>query len=200
MDLQEQSRGKLLQLSKSTVVQKVTPRDKENFVELYYGSQSDLLDTPKAGKEEELSAIHFGLGLHYMLEMMEDFTLGSISQAYHTLQNRYGMLLEVSELKEISRRVEMLVCHDDFQKLLKNADYTKEQPLKYKKNLYYLDLLIQNDTGYIVVDYKSGKMFHEEHIKQVRTYKTALGAITKKRVDGYLCYLLEDGVEIIAVK
>ena len=199
LELQEQSRGELLQQPRSLRTQNKALSGTTNFVELYYGSQSDLLGSIKESKEEELSAIHFGLGLHYMLEMMEDFTIESIPQAYHALCNRYGMLLEKDELEEIACRVKMLLCHDDFQKLLQNAIYTKEQPLKYKKNLYYVDLLIQNDEGCIVVDYKSGKNFHEEHLKQVRTYKTAVGAITKKQVEGYLCYILEDGIEIVKV-
>ena len=199
LDLQEQSRGELLQRPKSVKSQNEAIPSTENFVELYYGSQSDLLGSTKESKEEELASIHFGLGLHYMLEMMEDFTQESIPQAYHTLRNRYGMLLETDELEEIARRVEMLVCHDDFQKLLQNAAYSKEQPLKYKKNLYYIDLLIQNEEGYVVVDYKSGKNFHDEHIKQVQGYKRAVGSITKERVEGYLCYILEDSIELVKV-
>ena len=199
LELQEQSRGELLRQPKSVQPQTIAVKSDEQFNELYYGSQSDLLGTPKESKEEDLASIHFGLGLHYMLEIMEDFTSESIPSAFEALRNRYGMLLEARELEEIARRAEMLVTHEEFQKLLKNAAYTKEQPLKYKKNLYYIDLLLQTDEGYIVIDYKSGKNFHEEHIKQVQNYKRAVSSITSKRVEGHLCYILEDGIEIVKV-
>ncbi len=200
LELSEQSRGELLQLPKSKQPQTRVSQSTGSFVELYYGSQSDLLGSIKESKEEELASIHFGLGLHYMLEMMEDFTKESIPSAFEALRNRYGMLLESDELEEIATRVQRLVYHDDFQKLLHNATYTKEQPLKYKKNLYYIDLLIQNKEGYIVVDYKSGMNFHEEHIKQVKTYKNTLHTLTKEEVKGYLCYLLENDVQIVEVE
>ncbi len=199
LELQEQSRGVLQKQPKSTVMQKTTPKSTESFVELYYGSQSDLLGSAKESKEEELAQIHFGLGLHYMLEMMEEFTKESIPQAYEALRNRYGILLDPHQLEEIARRVEMLLDHNGFMQLLKNTTYTKEQPLKYKKSLYYIDLLVQTKSGYIVVDYKSGKSFHDEHIKQVEGYKRAVGSITKQPATGYLCYLLEDGIEFVEV-
>ncbi len=199
LELQEQSRGELRRQPKSVQPQTIAVKNQEQFNELYYGSQSDLLGMSRESKEEDLASIHFGLGLHYMLEMMEDFSTKSIPEAYEALRNRYGMLLEARELEEIAHRVEKLVSCDEFQKLLKNATYTKEQPLKYKKNLYYIDLLLQNEDGYIVIDYKSGKNFHKEHIKQVQGYKRAVGSITQQSVEGYLCYMLEDGIEIVQV-
>ncbi len=199
LGLTEQSRGELQHLPKRAEPRTKRAQSADGFVELYYGSQSDLLGGAKESKEEELASIHFGLGLHYMLEMMEEFTKESIPQAYDALRNRYGMLLESEELEEIARRVSMLVDCEEFQKLLDTATYAKEQPLKYGKNLYYIDLLIHNDEGYIVVDYKSGKNFHNEHIKQVQGYKRAVGSITNKRVEGHLCYILEDGIEIVEV-
>ena len=199
LELIEQTRGKLEQSPKQESSRPKTPQSASGFVELYYGSQSDLLGSLKESKEEELASIHFGLGLHYMLEMMEDFTKESIPQAYDALRNRYGMLLESRELEEIVRRVEMLVADEGFAKLIQNGTYTKEQPLKYKKNLYYIDLLVRNDGGYVVVDYKSGKNYHDEHIKQVWQYKRAIGSITNERVKGYLCYILEEGIEIVKV-
>ena len=199
LELTEQSRGELQHLPKRAEQRTRRAQSAGGFAELYYGSQSDLLGGAKESKEEELASIHFGLGLHYMLEMMEEFTKESIPQAYDALRNRYGMLLEAEELEEIVCRVEKLVEYTDFQKLLQNGDYTKEQPLKYKKNLYYIDLLIRSDSGYTVIDYKSGKKFHDEHIRQVEGYKRAIKSITHKPVQGYLCYLLEDGVELVKV-
>ncbi len=199
LELTEQSRGELQHLPKRAELQTRRAQSAGGFAELYYGSQSDLLGGAKESKEEELASIHFGLGLHYMLEMMEEFTKESIPQAYDALRNRYGMLLESEELEEIARRVSMLIDCKEFQKLLGTATYAKEQPLKYGKNLYYIDLLIRSDSGYTVIDYKSGKKFHDEHIRQVEGYKRAIKSITHKPVQGYLCYLLEDGVELVKV-
>jgi len=199
LDLHEQSRGDLEAKDKNQKSQKETKREAVEFIERYYGSQSDLLGGFREDTKEELDSIHFGLGLHYMLEMLEDFDTANIPQAFEALRNRYGMLLEEHELKKIVHRVENLVQNRAFIELINGAIYTKEQPLKYKKNLYYIDLLIKNEDGYIIVDYKSSKKFHSEHKKQIQTYKRAIDAITKKRSKGYLCYLLEDGIEIVKI-
>ena len=199
LDLAEQSRGVLKRLLKETSQKRSASKNSSNFTELYYGSQSDLLGKVKESNGDDPGSIHFGLGLHYMLEMMESFTSKSVPEAYEALRNRFGMLLENHELEEIARRVEMLLRDTEFLKLLENGSCSKEQPLKYKKNLYYLDLLIRRSDGYIVVDYKSGKSFQDEHFKQMRTYKKALEKITGESVRVYLYYLLEDGVQRVEV-
>jgi exodeoxyribonuclease V beta subunit len=151
-------------------------------------------------EQEDLSAINFGLALHYMLEMMSDFTPEAIANAKDMLLNKYGFALEEKEIDEIVLRVNRLISDELFLALLENGTYYKERALRYKNNLRYLDLLIEKEDGsYIIVDYKSGMNFHDKHLTQVRYYMKAVRAITGAEVKGYLCYLLEDGTKLVQV-
>jgi len=169
------------------------------YEELYYGTQSDLLATQKS-EQEDLSAISFGLALHYMLEMMERFNEASIANAKMLLLNKYGATLSVDEIDELVKRVTMLVNNREFLELSEGKCF-KEKALRYKKNLRYLDLLVHKDDGsYVVIDYKSATSHSDEHKKQVGSYVHAVKSITKEsRVSGYLCYLLPTKIQLVEV-
>ena len=172
---------------------------KLEYKDLYYGTQSDLLALESEG-EEDLSAINFGLALHYMLEMMHNFTTEAIADAKDMLLNKYGFLLEPREVEDICKRVEKLLADRKFLDLIAVGTLHKEKALRYKNNLRYLDLLVQKEDGsYVIVDYKSGKNFHKKHLTQVRYYIAAVREITQAEVKGYLCYLLEESIEIVQV-
>ena len=172
---------------------------KLHYENLYYGTQSNLLALERE-QEEDLNAINFGLGMHYMLEMLPSFELEAVASAKDMLLNKYGFLLEAKEIDDIVNRVERLLQHQAFIGLLEGAKYYKEKALRYKKNLFYLDLFIQKEDGtQIIVDYKSGLYAHDEHLKQVRGYMHAVKTITGTLATGYLCYLLEDEVRLVQV-
>jgi len=168
------------------------------FENLYYGTQSDLLALEREG-EDDLKAITFGIALHYMLEMMEDFTPTAIESAKNMMLNKYGFSLEEGEIEDIVKRVAMLVNNKEFLTLTQGECY-REKALRYKNNLRYLDLLVkQEDGSYVVVDYKSSMNSTEKHHQQVSYYIKAVETITGQKVSGYLCYLLEDEVRIVRV-
>ena len=75
----------------------------------------------------------------------------------------------------------------------------KEVPLSFNGEIKQVDLLIKKDDRYIVIDYKSSENVMTKHIKQVGYYKRALKEIFLKGVDGYLCYVRDDEVEIVEV-
>jgi exodeoxyribonuclease V beta subunit len=169
------------------------------YEELYYGTQSDLLATQKS-EQEDLSAISFGLALHYMLEMMETFDEVSIESAKMLLLNKYGATLSADEMADITSRVRMLVNNKAFLELSDGVCF-REKALRYKKNLRYLDLLVKKEDGsYVIVDYKSATTHADEHKKQVASYVHAVKSITKEsRVSGYLCYLLQKEIRLVQV-
>ncbi|HFB53358.1 MAG TPA: RecB-like helicase, partial [Sulfurimonas autotrophica] len=169
------------------------------YEELYYGTQSDLLSL-ESQEQEDLSAINFGLAMHYMLEMMPAFSDDAIAHAKDMLLNKYGFMLEAMEVEDILQRVERLVNKKEFLDLIAGGKLYREKALRYKNNLRYLDLLIEKEDGsYIIVDYKSGMNFTQDHHKQVRYYINAVREISQARVEGYLCYLLEESIEIVKV-
>ncbi len=164
---------------------------------LYYGTQSDIL-AQQESHEEDLKAIHFGLAMHYMLEMLGAFQIDNIADAKHMMLNKYGHLLDEKEVQDIQARVTSLLKDAKFQKLIEGECF-REKPLKYKNNLRYIDLLVQHRDVWRVIDYKSSTTYAKEHKQQVRYYLKAIQAITSQKVQGYICYLLEDKIELVEV-
>jgi len=168
------------------------------FQEFYYGSQSDILAL-ESQSEDDLKAINFGIALHYMLEMMEDFTLTHIADAKNMLINKYGFSLSEAEIIDILNRVHMF-CENEKVANIINGETYREKALRYKNSLRYIDLLVEHKDGsFSVIDYKSSLSFSEHHTKQVRYYVKAIEEISGKRVEGFICYLLADEIKIVKV-
>ncbi|QSZ43119.1 RecB-like helicase [Sulfurimonas aquatica] len=166
--------------------------------ELYYGTQSDILAL-ESEQAENINAINFGLALHYMLEMMSSFNKESIPNAKDMMINKFGFELQVDEIEDIVRRVEMFVENEEVLKLI-DGDCYREKALRYKNNLRYVDLLVKHKEGsWNILDYKSSLSFSEHHVKQVRYYKRAIEDITAELVNGYICYILADSVKLVKI-
>ena len=176
---------------------------------LYYGTQNDILALEES-KEEDLKSINFGLAMHYMLEMLAEFSLNAISNAKDMMINKFGYSLEASEILDIEKRVTLLVGHKEFISLVDGECY-KEKAIRYKNNLRYIDLLVKSEDTqkdvqslfssdiWNVIDYKSSMSYSSHHLKQVRFYINAIKEITGEEVNGYICYLLENEIKIVRV-
>lgn len=165
---------------------------------LYYGTQSDILALEE-DKEEDLKSINFGLSMHYMLEMLGEFEVANIHNAKNMMLNKYGYILEDSEIIDIENRVHKLLQNSEFKDLISGECY-REKAIRYKDNLRYIDLLVKHESGcWNVIDYKSSMAYSEHHIKQVNYYIKAIREITGDEVEGYICYLLEDEVKLVKV-
>jgi exodeoxyribonuclease V beta subunit len=161
------------------------------------GPQQDT-NTKEKDQKDDIAAINFGLALHYMLEILEKFEKDCINQAYWAMKNRYEILLVDGECEKIRDRVLALLNHQPFLELV-DANIYKEQPISYNGELKQIDLLVQKDDKYIVIDYKSSATQHSSHVKQVALYKEAIKKITDKEVEAYLCYVRADEVELVKV-
>ncbi len=147
----------------------------------------------------DIASIHFGLALHYMLEMLEDFTPQSLEKAFWAMKNRYEMMLHEGESEQIKQRVGRLLSDQRFLELV-NGERYMEQPLSFEGEMLVLDLLIKKENRWVVIDYKSSESQRGEHIKQVERYKRALQSLdTQQSIEGYLCYVRAAEIEIIAV-
>ena len=196
LDLHGGSFGELHSTCKAKSV--VKKHKKLAFENLYYGTQSDLLALESEG-EEDIKAINFGIALHYTLEMMYEFSANALQDAKNMMLNKYGFMLEDSEISDIEQRILHLIDSKEFANLTDGVCY-KEKALRYKNNLRYLDLLVQKaDGSYNVVDYKSSMKYTQHHLKQVRYYVKAVQEITKKAVTGSICYVLENEIKIVQV-
>lgn len=179
-------------------------QQKKNFLqplvyhELYYGMQSDLLAIEE-DVEDDIVAQNFGLALHYMLEMIGSFTQDALDDAFAVMLNKYAHLLDDKEQQDIYQRVKRLVQDHLFLELVNGVCY-KEKALHYKKKLRYIDLLVYKITQeYIVIDYKSSQLYANHHQKQVANYVEMVKTITKSDVKGYICYILEDRIELVKI-
>ena len=163
----------------------------------HYGVQEII----KLDEEEEkdYDAMLFGTVLHYVLEMISSFSIMGLADAMTATRNRYGQQLSTEKFEEIKIRVLELVTNDRFKKLIEGATQSNEQALSFNDELKQIDLLLEHDDHYVVVEYKSSKKYHQEHRKQVRNYKEAIESIKQKYTRGFIIYLLEDGVEFVEV-
>ena len=196
LELQTSSFGKLVcQITKDTT-SKTTSKNLE-YKPFYYGTQSEILALEEKD-DEDFQSINFGLAMHYMLEMLGDFTLSSVSDAKDMMINKYGYSLEPLDIEEIEKRVINLLNHSKFLTLVEGTCY-KEKAIKYKDNLRYIDLLVEQKSGvWSVIDYKSSMSYAKHHKKQVKYYVDAIKKITHNdNVEGYICYLLEDGIKLV---
>jgi exodeoxyribonuclease V beta subunit len=166
-----------------------------NFKALEFGRQEESVRSLKEATHD-YAAVQFGLALHYTLEMMGDFDPSSLKSALESARNRYGATLNVGAIEEIEKRVSRLIEDEVFQNLTQGVRY-KEQMIRHKGNLGVIDLLVEQEKGWIIIDYKSGREEEEKHADQVNRYREAIRSSTGRDAQGYLCYLLEDRVEWI---
>jgi exodeoxyribonuclease V beta subunit len=195
LGLSEQSRGELS--FKSSEVSEKTSGKALPYKFLYYGTQSDLLKKEEK-EEQDLYAIEFGLAMHYTLEMMEGFNTDALRSAMTGTKNRFGSVLDEAAFVSLQKRIALLCESREFALLCAGVIH-KEKPISYNKELRYIDLLVERKEGWIVIDYKSSQSHAEEHFKQVGFYKKAVAGISGDKVEGYLCYLLEDGIKLVKV-
>ena len=168
------------------------------YTPLSLGRQTEVVSAEKTSAAEEPFAVTFGLAMHYALEMMAVFEPDALEAAMTAVTNRYGALLDADVFETIRRRIARLLGDETFRGLV-DGEIAREQPLMYEGELRYLDLLVRHEERWVVIDYKSARRFESEHREQVGFYVKAVRAITEMPVEGYLCYVLEEGVEIVRV-
>jgi exodeoxyribonuclease V beta subunit len=162
-----------------------------------YGVQSGIIKEERE-EEKDQHAIEFGLALHYTLEMMALFEESAIEEALSVAMNRYGAYLSEDDFTSIKKRIGHLVNDERFRALSDGA-IAKERAISYASELRYIDLLVQKQDEWIVMDYKSAKGYSEQYHKQVGFYKKAVASITGEKVSAFLVYLLEEGCKIVEV-
>ena len=197
LDLEVGSHG-TLHVDKSIHIEPKKTTEILEYKDMYYGTQSDILKL-EVEAEEDLKSINFGLAMHYMLEMMGEFNALHVESAKDMMLNKYGFILEDSEVLDLENRVNLLLKNETFQEL-SCGDIYKEKALRYKNNLRYIDLLVKKEDGsWVVIDYKSSMNYQDHHVKQVSYYTRAIKEITNAEVNGYICYLLKNEVKLVKI-
>lgn len=141
-----------------------------------------------------LHSKYFGLGTHYCLEMINDFSLSSLTKSINLTKSRYFNYLSLEDFDSIYKRVEHLIQNDFFIDLVKDATFITEQSVLYNEELKILDLLLYKNETFTICDYKTTKNELNEHIKQVAHYKKAISEIFKTtKVEAFVIYLNSEG-------
>ncbi len=147
---------------------------------------------------QDIKAVNFGIAMHYTLEMMQSFDKEGLKDAFCAMKNRYGYLLDREEMEDIKSRIKKALENREFLNLI-DGKIRKEQDISYNGKFYRIDLLIEKEEEWIIIDYKSSLFKRGEHIKQVEIYKNILKSILRGRVRAYLLYLQKEDISLIEV-
>ncbi len=165
-----------------------------NFVDLVIKSEK------KKPSVRGQKAINFGLATHYLLQMLYKFDKNSLEGAFGTTKNRYSLDLNEIELENVKARVTNLLENKFFQTLHGDSkNIYKEQPIFYKNQLKIIDLVIEKEDYFVIIDYKTSATEAMEYRVQVAEYKEAVEQEFGKKAVGYLCYLNSDEIKFIGV-
>jgi exodeoxyribonuclease V beta subunit len=141
-----------------------------------YGKQEIKVDEEEY-KPNKYEAIFLGNALHYSFECDD----------IEAVRNIYGDFCDMEEVKRLYKK--------SFEKLPRGA---KEVPFIYEKNVGRIDLLVEEEDGYTIIDYKSTNPKDEtQYKKQVKHYMEVVESLTGKKAKGFLFYIdIQDFKEI----
>ena len=164
------------------------PLKKVKFKSVGYGKQGDSAKQDK-NLIADYEAITYGLALHYALEMMGNFDIGSLKTALESTRKRYGLSIGEAKIEQLRLTLHSLIADEQFRFLTQGRRY-REQAFFYKGQKWIIDLLIEHDEGHwVVIDYKSGEEKSMEHTEQVKNYMYAVATFVAGEVRGYICYV-----------
>ncbi|MDD2894720.1 MAG: RecB-like helicase [Aliarcobacter sp.] len=174
--------------------------EKVLYTPMDLGTQEKQISKEKEFDEKHLKAKYFGLATHYCLEMMNEFNSDNLLYSLNLAKTRYSNFLDEIDFLDIKNRLSLLVKNEQFLSLIKDSEFITEQSLVYKEEIRIIDLLLFKDGNYYIIDYKTTKDRHVEHIAQVAFYKKAIKDIFQtQNVFSYLLYLQSNEVQISEV-
>ena len=160
----------------------------------------EIKTTNDSYDSKSLKAKYFGIATHYCLEMMKEFSNEALEFNIKIVKSKYNSYLDEDDFSDIKNRISLLIDNEKFNNIISNNRYFKEQSLIYNDELKIVDLLVQKEDSYIVIDYKTTKDKLFSHKKQVAFYKNAISKITNiNKIDGYIIYLKKDNIEILSI-
>ncbi len=189
--------GSIIESSKQS--KNYEKQQKVVYTKLDLGKQDNIIKKEDDEKDYSNSLYnrYFGLATHYCLEMLADFTTESLEKALGLAIYKYSQYLSENDFKLIKQRILLMFENIHFQDLIKDANFISEQAILYNGEIKIIDLLLEKQNRYYILDYKTTKEEMSEHITQVSIYVKAIKDIVKcDEVEGYLLYLKEDSFNI----
>jgi exodeoxyribonuclease V beta subunit len=168
-----------------------------SYTPIQLGQQS-ITKQDKIETTTNLKAKYFGIATHYCLEIMKTFDTASLEYCINIVRSKYYNFLDENDILDMKNRILILIKNTQFQKLISNCIYYKEQELIFDNELKIIDLLIKKDDGYIIIDYKTTIEQSQSHIAQVLYYKKAISDIVNtSKIQCYIVYLHKNSIEIV---
>ena len=153
-----------------------------------YGKQDDFLK--KEELSSDLSSVYFGMAIHYMLECVDFDDMDNLGIAYNLMLNKYGSLLDAKSLNTIKSYVQIAINDEGFLELIKGCRIKKEVQFTYNQRIGIIDLLIEKDDEFIIIDYKSSKEDKaSNYISQMKFYRESVLNCFHKKARSYLYFL-----------
>lgn len=196
-DFQAQTIGTLFIAPQNAIYKKQTV--KISYTPQNFGYQEK--EKSELDDKDTIKARYFGIATHYCLEMMKNFDIKSLEKSILLTQNQFINLLTKEQFNDIFSRIQSLIGNTQFQSIINNSNFTKEQSLIFKNEHKIIDLLLQKEDSFIVVDYKTTLSQSYTHREQVQKYLEAIKNIMKtNNVVGYIVYLQQNNIELLKVK
>jgi exodeoxyribonuclease V beta subunit len=195
-----------LKPSQPDTVQKDTgSMQKMDIVIDFVASKKKETDTFDTTEEELVSlsfdnfrARRFGVAFHYAMESLRSFDKDAVNDSIVGVKQLFGSEMTESDIGLIEKRMLVLLNNDHFLKLVDGDRIEKEITYFGDGKIWVADLVVIGKDKVNVIDFKTG---HEPDLiskyeKQVGRYCKLATEIYKLPSEGYLCYVLDDRIEI----
>jgi exodeoxyribonuclease V beta subunit len=159
-------------------------------------AKQEISESKESTQTKDFNAAIYGTALHYMLEQIQSFNPTHLPVAVEAAKNKFGM---IENFDEIEKRVAQLLNDAKFKQLT-DGKCIKEKPVVHNNQVKQLDLLVEKQDCYVVIDYKTSDKSKEKNIAQVQEYIEIIKNITDKDVIGEIIYLLNDRIVYESVR
>jgi exodeoxyribonuclease V beta subunit len=150
---------------------------------------------------DNFRARRFGAAFHYSMEILRSFDKAAVDESIEGVWQYYGSELYDEDIWSIRKRMLMLLDDDQFMGLVDGDRVEKEITYFRDGKVWVADLVVIGKDRVTVIDFKTG---HDPDLidtykKQVDRYCKLVSDVYKLSSEGYLCYVLDDRIEISRV-
>lgn len=195
LNLRQGVKGEVLTQKRVAKEEKI--KDDFLYSELSYGVQDNFLQNDNM--DDDFIETSFGIATHLALQNMNYYNISSIDDGIMVAKSKHFFNLSSDRFIDLKNRLITLCNNEQFKSIIDSSvNLYKELPIAYMQNIYYIDLLVEYNDSFCVIDYKTGdnSRFKEKNSKQVALYCEAVNNITNKRCKGLLIYILKNGIKI----
>lgn len=137
--------------------------------------------------EEDKKQMEIGIMLHEYLELI-DFQNREFEYTKYNIPDFYKQKIEKLFDVSFMKKVEGATIYKEYE-FITEKDGVQSHGM--------IDLLIETEDAFYVIDYKLKEIYKESYEEQVKGYKEYIKSKTSKRVEGYLYSLLDSIYKVV---